>query len=281
MTRADENRGHGAQQLHHLPISAQGSEPERWLIMLHGIYGAGRNWASVARRLVRGRPDLGALMVDLRGQGDSPSMAPPHTVRACAADLDTVVAATNLESASVLGHSFGGKVALAYAGEARTPPPEVWVIDSTPDVREPSGSAWEMLGFLRGNPGPFGGRDEAIAALVAAGFARPVAQWMSTNVVLQDDDTWSWRLDADQMEELLLSFFETDAWGIVEEPPLGTQIHFVKASESGILDVEAQARIQAAAMRHGQAHLHIVEGGHWLNADNPEGLHELLVSELG
>ena len=208
-------------------------------------------------------------------------MAPPHSVLACATDLDAVVGATGLGPASVLGHSFGGKVALVYAGAAQAPPPEVWVIDSTPDVREPSGSAWEMLGFLRRHPGPFRGRDEAIAALESGGFPRPVAQWMSTNVVPGEGDAWDWRLDPDQMEALLLSFFETDAWGVVEEPPADTHIHFVKASESGILDVEAQARIQAAAMQHGQAHLHIVEGGHWLNADNPEGLHQVLSSEMG
>lgn len=196
-------------------------------------------------------------------------------------DLSKVVTARGLEAPSVLGHSFGGKVALTYAAQADPAPPSVWVIDSTPDVREPAGSAWEMLAVLRRNPGPFDGRGTVIAAIESEGFATPVAQWMSTNVEATPDGKWRWRLDPDQMEALLLSFFETDAWGAVEDPPPGTHIHFVKASESSILDMGARARIQAAAMRHGQAHLHIVEGGHWLNADNPEGLHEVLVGEMG
>ncbi|NNM32141.1 MAG: alpha/beta hydrolase [Gemmatimonadetes bacterium] len=271
----------GPERLHHAPIIGPDPGPERWLIMLHGIYGAGRNWASVARRLSRARPGLGALMVDLRGHGESPPMSPPHTVQACAADLSDVVAANGLEAPAVLGHSFGGKVALTYALQTDRPPPSVWVIDSTPDVREPAGSAWEMLEVLRRNPGPFDGRGAAIAALESEGFATPVAQWMSTNVTADHGGAWRWRLDTDQMEDLLVSFFETDAWSVVEDPPKGTHVHFVKASESGILDMEAQARIQAAAMRHGQAHLHIVEGGHWLNADNPDGLHEVLAGEMG
>ena len=268
-------------ELHHSPVTGATEDPERWLIMLHGIYGAGRNWASVARRLIRAKPQLGALMVDLRGQGESPQMRPPHTIEACAADLARVVDASDLAAPAVLGHSFGGKVALAYAARAEAAPPSVWVIDSTPDIREPGGSAWEMLAVLRRNPGPFEGRGAAIAALESEGFATPIAQWMSTNVTATPGGEWRWRLDPEQMEALLLSFFETDAWGVVEDPPPGTHIHFVKASGSDILDVEAQARIQAAAMRHGQAHLHIVEGGHWLNADNPDGLHEVLVGEMG
>ncbi len=266
--------------LHHTAITATDRVPDEWFMVLHGIYGAGRNWASVARRLVGDRPRLGALALDLRGHGDSPAMEPPHTIEACAADVQTVVAAAGLGRPSVLGHSFGGKVALLYTGRAEGAPGAVWIIDSTPDVRSPGGSAWEMLGVLRRHPGPFSGRAEAISSIESAGFSRPVAQWMSTNVVAGSDGSWRWRLDPDQMEALLHSFFETDAWAVVEHPPAGTHIHFVKASESDILDADARARIQAAAMEHGRVHLHVVQGGHWLNADNPEGLHQVLVDNL-
>ena len=52
--------------LAHTRVTAAGATPERWLLVLHGIYGSGRNWGSIARRLVDARPEWGVLLVDLR-----------------------------------------------------------------------------------------------------------------------------------------------------------------------------------------------------------------------
>ena len=40
--------------------------PARWLLLTHGIYGAGSNWRGIARKLVERRPDWGVVLVDLR-----------------------------------------------------------------------------------------------------------------------------------------------------------------------------------------------------------------------
>lgn len=272
--------------LNHDLVQAPDATPTRWMLVLHGIYGAGRNWGSVARRFVEASPDWGAVLVDLREHGGSQGFAPPHTVDACADDLIALVASLDRDVAAILGHSFGGKVSLRYAQKAAVDPrmphlEQVWVIDSTPDVRAPSGSAWAMLQMLRASPGPFQDRAEGIAAVESAGYARPVAQWMSTNLVRNDEGALVWRVDADAMESLLLSFFKLDAWPAIEHPPAGTEIHLVKATESSILDDDARNRIEAAGLATAAAHLHVVEGGHWLNADNPDALQELLVEWLG
>lgn len=266
--------------LHHDRITADDATPERWLLVLAGIYGAGRNWGSVARRLVDERSGWGAVPVDLRGHGSSPAMEPPHTVEACAADLAALVEAEEIRAEAILGHSFGGKVALLYARRRPEALRHVFVIDSTPDAREPGGSAWAMLEVLRDAPGPFATREAAIEAVLAGGFAPPVAQWMSTNVDRGDDEAYRWRLDPDQMEALLRDFFREDAWDVVEDPPEGCTIHLVRASESNVLTDEAAERIEAAARATDRVRLHRVEGGHWLNADNPEALHRLLVDAL-
>jgi pimeloyl-ACP methyl ester carboxylesterase len=255
------------------------------MLVLHGIYGAGRNWASVARRFVRERPDWGCVLIDLRGHGSSIGFSPPHTVDACADDLLRLVRADGLDARAILGHSFGGKVALRYAWRAATEPDaphleRVWVIDSTPAVRPPSGSAWQMLRVLRGHPGPFEDRDAGIAAVEAEGYARPVAQWMSTNLVADDGGRLRWRLDADVMEALLRDFFSLDAWDSIEHAPAGCEVHVVKAQESSVIDPEVQARIEAAGLATGAVHLHEVDGGHWVNADNPDALHRLLVEHM-
>jgi pimeloyl-ACP methyl ester carboxylesterase len=265
-------------ELHHEQVTAPGASPERWLAVLPGIFGAGRNWATVARRVVRVRPEWGILLVDLRQHGRSQGFAPPHTVAAAAADLPPAFAAAALPVAGVLGHSFGGKVALELA---RTHAAElglrtVWTVDSPPGAREPDGSAWAMLGALRRAPGPFQRRDDGMAALVEQGVADGTARWMSTNLE-EGPDGLVWRIDPDDMEALLRDFFRLDLWSVLEAPPAGLDVHVIKAEESSALDEAACRRVEAAgAAASGRVHLHRVAGGHWVNADNPDALVELL-----
>lgn len=280
--------------LAHERVTADTAEPDRWLYVLHGIFGAGRNWGSVARRVVRARPDWGVLLVDLRQHGASQGFAAPHTIDAAISDL-AVLASTEMPAAAVLGHSFGGKVALAFAATRPEGLRQVWIVDSTPEAREPGGTAWRMLEVVRGLPDAFASRDELVDVLEAAGFARPVGQWMATNLV-PVDGALSWRFDLSALEELMLDFFPLDLWDVIEQPPPGVAIHVVKASESSVLSPAAIRRVEAAGAaltgtadsRDGEpgpqtnrvVTLHEVAGGHWLNADNPAALVDLLVAQL-
>lgn len=265
--------------LHTDLIQDGATDPEAWMVAVGGIYGAGRNWRPVARRLVEARPEWGVILADLRGHGRSPHLEPPHNLETVTEDLEETLASLGLPVRAVLGHSFGGKVALTLAARGRFPLEQVWVIDSTPETGDPRGSAWGMLRVLRVHSGPFADRDAAIAAIESEGYPNPVAQWMSTNLEAHPEGL-AWGIDPDQMEELLRDFFASDRWAIVEDPPRGLSLHFVRATDSAVLSRGAAHRILEAGARSGRVHLHSVEGGHWLNQDNPDALHRLLISHL-
>lgn len=258
-------------------VVAEDASPERWLAVLHGIYGAGRNWGAVAREVVEARPEWGALLVDLRQHGESMGFGPPHTLERTAADLDGLEVPGSVRA--LLGHSFGGKVALLRAGKDEALD-QVWVVDSTPEAREPEGSAWGMLRVLRRLPDSFEERDAAVAALESEGVARPVALWMTTNLDRRGGE-YRWRIDLDEMEALLRDFFRADLWDAVESPRPGLEVHFIRATESSILGLEQAERIRSAGRRTGRVFLHDVAGGHWLNADNPDAVVELVAKRLG
>ena len=265
--------------LSHTRITAGDSEPERWLLVLHGIYGTGRNWASLARRLVETRPEWGVLLVDLRLHGGSRDFPPPHTLRSTVADVDALVRHLDFHAAAVLGHSFGGKVALLYARHHPEGLRQAWVIDSTLAVREPSGSAWRIVEIVRTLPDRFATREELVEALVPHGYARPIGQWLAMNLE-RDGDAFRWRLDWPGVEALLRDYFRTDLWDVVESPPGAVDVHVVKATESDALDSDDVARIETASGRGGRTAFHTVEGGHWINVDNPAGMEALLERHL-
>jgi esterase len=245
------------------------------MFVLHGIYGAGRNWASFARDLTAVRPEWGVVLVDLRLHGHSRGFAPPHVLSSCVHDLVVLARTLAVSPDVILGHSFGGKVALMAAPALR--PAQVWVIDSTPSRRTPGGSAVRMLQLLRRLPPDFSSRAEGVAALEAEGLATPVAHWMATNLELVEE-RFRWRFDPADMESLLDDFFRRDLWDVVERPPAGTTVHVVRATESDILMASELARLRDLGSP--DTRTHELHGGHWLHQDNPQGLLELIASEL-
>ncbi|MFB6240806.1 MAG: alpha/beta fold hydrolase, partial [Gemmatimonadota bacterium] len=194
---------------------------------------------------------------------------------------------TGRPPSALLGHSFGGKVVLEALEEGEGPDTrgrgdgtrQAWIVDSTPSAREPGGSAVRMLRAVRSLPERFSSREEAVGGLEEQGFARPVARWMTTNLE-RGDGGFRWSLDWSAMEALLEDFFRKDLWPVLEEPPDGWEVHVVKAEDSAVLPEEACDRIRDAGRRTGRVFLHRLSGGHWLNADNPDGVVDLLAEEL-
>lgn len=267
--------------LAHTRVVAAGSTPERWLLVLHGIYGSGRNWGSIARRLVEARPEWGILLIDLRLHGASrEGFEGPHTLASAASDVERLVEGLEFHAAAVLGHSFGGKVALVYvrhhAGELR----QAWVIDSTLRVREPEGSTWRVVEIVRSLPAEFGSRDEFADALVQHGYEKPLGQWLAMNLERGDDGRFRWRLDWDGVEEMLRDYFHADVWDVIETPPPGVEVHIVKATDSNAIDVGQAARVEAAGAATGRVFLHQLTGGHWINTENPDAVLGMLMERL-
>jgi esterase len=264
--------------LSHSMVAADGGRPERWLYLLHGIYGSGRNWGSLARRLVEERPEWQVVLVDLRLHGGSTGFEPPHTLERAAEDLVALEDSLGHPADAILGHSFGGKVALVRAA-AGPPPAQIWVADSTLRAGEPSGTAWDVIEIVRELPDRIASRDVVVEALAAHGYAKAVGQWLAINLE-REGDAFRWRLDWEGIEEMLRDFFRTDVWPTVENPPEGAEVHIIKASQSSAVDDESAERIRRAGAATGRVHLHVVEAGHWLNVDNPDAVLRLLAEHL-
>jgi pimeloyl-ACP methyl ester carboxylesterase len=266
-----------AKQLAFTRVTADGVTPSKWLYVVHGIFGAGRNWTAVAKRVARNRPEWGAMLIDLREHGASQDFPPPHTIDNAANDLAELAASTADAPEAILGHSFGGKVALAFARNALSVK-QAWIIDSTPAATQPGGSAFDMLQIVKSVPDSFASREDAVQRLMQLGVAQPTAMWMVTNLQ-EHGGSYQWRFRKESMQDLLGNFFKTDLWDVVENPRDGLEVHLVKASQSGLLGGAELTRAKNA-VDDAHVFMHVVEGGHWLNADNPDAVVDLLTKHL-
>jgi esterase len=278
---------------HELVIAdAPERRPDRWMLFLHGILGRRANWRSFARKWVAARsgggPSWGAVLVDLRDHGDSQGLAGEPTIAAAGADLVELAAQLTAvhggRVAGIVGHSFGGKVAIAGAArlrEAGRPLDELWVIDAPPGPRpNPRDIGTERIfALLQGLPERFEDRGQFTATLIAAGITKPTAQWLATNLVEDPASEPSWRFGPDltRLRALLDDFKVVDLWPTLEaEAAAGVRVALVVGERSkAVFDDQREHADALAAV--GRIAVEVIPGaGHWVHTDNPDALLEVL-----
>ena len=255
----------------------------RTAFILHGILGNHTNWRSFARQLADDRPDWRFHLVDLRNHGLSDAPPPPHTLAACADDLDALAAQVGAPDV-VIGHSFGGKVTLEYASRRPDTLLQAWVLDATPHAM-PEGPGDDnevksVLAALRAVPQPLARRSDVMSELAALGQPPMIQKWMTTNL-RRDDDGFRWTFDLDGAEAMLDDYFQRDLWGPLETTsPSAPAVHLVRAGRSDRWTPDLLQRL--AALPPGAAgHVHVIEdSGHWLHVDAPDALRALLAEHL-
>src|SRR5579885_789672 len=96
--------------------------------ILHGLFGSGRNWTGIAQRLAA---NCRVIAFDLRNHGASPWSDTMDYV-AMAADVQTSMQARGHSRYSLIGHSMGGKAAMAAALAAHDAVESLVVVDIAP-----------------------------------------------------------------------------------------------------------------------------------------------------
>jgi len=332
-----------------LPNSDTGSgKIEQWptVAVLHGFLGSGKNFRSFAQMLGRRHlqqstdaPGVRIVLVDLRNHGSTALRAgdfgPPHTVAACAWDVLRLVAHLQLGPSegvpplrALVGHSFGGKVALEVSRILEQPPwitqheqprfgvpsealaelrdslRQVWVLDMSPSVARDADpllsndDVASVLRALRALPWSIPSRKWFIEQITAQGMSETLGQWLATSLTRaptrESKEAMRFVFDLDVAQEMLASHFATDCWPYVEQvaasPGGGSQLHLVQAMGSSRWSTGDVARLREllASQPHdndsamARLFLHqLANTGHWLHAENPSGLAELMLPCLG
>ena len=251
------------------------------MLFLHGILGTRANWRSVARRIVDADPAWGAILVDLREHGDSLGQPPPHTLRACVADVAELVDALGVNVGGALGHSFGGKVVLEWLATRDGLDTSAWVVDSTPSPREFEGNdsvATDVLKILGTLPTRWDSRESFVEAVVESGQPAPIAQWLSMNLRRTDDGARQFGPDLVTITELIEDYAATDEWDVVETLPRRCSLDFILGGRSSVVSTKDRARFDAIGIREPRLRVHVIEqAGHWVHVDAAESLIALVV----
>lgn len=271
-------------KLHHDLVSAPDAKPTRAVLFLHGILGTGANLRSHARRFVQQRPENLGVLIDLRAHGDSQGTDGADTVANCAKDLVETVRDLNVPVTGVVGHSFGGKVALAFA-KLQPGLEHVMTLDSAPGPRTDargSESTLEVLTALESlHQTTWTGREAFIAAIEAKGLGKMLGQWLAMNLELKGG-AWVFKLSLPRIHALLEDYFEVDLWPVVEEAArTGPKVHLVIGARS--LVYSHDDRVRAQSLEHDSQErvtVDVLSAGHWVHVEDPQGVSEVLARRL-
>ncbi len=227
------------------------------LIILHGFFASARNWRQVAERL-SGRFHVYAL--NMRNHGGSPRAA-LMDYPSMAADLKQFLDSQGLSTASLLGHSMGGKVAMWFALNYPAYIDKLMVADIAPvSYVHCFNNTIQALKAL-----PLAGisnRKQAELLLADAIPELSYRQFLLQNLVLNKDG-YGWRVDLDifyRMAPNIIAF--PDAGHL---SPFAGNALFIAGADSAYVKPEAVLPLFPEATLNT-----IANAGHWLHVQQPD-----------
>jgi len=236
------------------------------LIFLHGLLGSASNWHSIARKL---EARAHVIVPDLRNHGRSPH-AEAMNYPSMAADLSELIDDQGLDSALLVGHSMGGKVAMWLALTQPELVTGLVVVDIAP-VTYPQRFE-SIFVALRGidiaNLKSRGQADQLLASAIGEPGLR---QFLLQNLE-RGGDAWRWRSNLSVLNRelrTLAGFPDASDYTIYPGPVL-----FIWGGASDYLKPEFQPRIRTLFP---YARFRVISGaGHWVYAEQPDAFYTAL-----
>ena len=245
--------------IHH-PAAATVDQPP--LVIAHGLFGSGRNWGVIARRLAD-RRDVWA--VDMRNHGDS-FRAASHRYADLAADLAQVIRHIGVP-ADLLGHSMGGKAAMQLALTDPDTIRRLIVADIAP-VAYAHDQTRHIDAMRAMDLTHLSTRAEADRRLAAHVEDPALRAFFLQSLDLKAEGGPRWRLNLDVLEaEMPHIVGWPGTTGTFPRPALfltGAQSHYVKPEHRDTI----RALFPAARFAR------IPDAGHWLHAEKPREFEE-------
>jgi pimeloyl-ACP methyl ester carboxylesterase len=232
--------------------------------LLHGLFGSAANFGTVQKRLAE---RYRVIALDLRNHGTSPH-APFMSYPAMAEDVLETLRSRNALPCTLVGHSMGGKVAMAAALEAPGAVARVMVADIAPAAYPPLFRAYAQAMAAV----PMTAELTRIAAdrALAATIQLPaVRAFLLQNLRFGLQPAWRIGLDAIANALPLI-----EGWPRLDEGTYLGPTVFVAGEKSDYIRPEHRPIIRELFPSARFAVLK--NAGHWVHADNPEGFVSLV-----
>ena len=231
------------------------------LIILHGFLGSLDNWHSLATEW--SNHGLHVFSLDARNHGKSPHTS-RHTITLMVDDVRDFMEQHQLQKASILGHSMGGKVAMQFALTYPELTEKLLVADMAPRAyREGAhNDVFKAINHVDLTKAQTRKEvDEAMAVYLGDFGTR---QFVMKGLERVDDSHYKWKFNTATLHqdyrEILLK--------VESDKPFNGQVLFLRGSLSLYIQEKDFTLMQELFPNHQL--VSIEKAGHWLHADQPK-----------
>lgn len=254
------------------------------IVIIHGLYGSSDNWLTVGKKLGTGHH---VYLVDQRNHGHSP-WSDVHTYDAMKEDLAEFFEKHKLGKAVVIGHSMGGKTAMAFAADYPEHTEKLVVVDIVPKDYRLLGEnsqyyqhqhILQTLTEVVQNSGEFKSREEISNFLGIKLDGKELVQFLLKSMY-RDKETrqFKCRLNIEalssSLDEIISGITEryfSDRIPLMKHPVLfikGEKSEYIQEGDFGLIrKIYPESRLAI-----------IPDAGHWLHAEQPARFMEILES---
>ncbi|MFI7064699.1 alpha/beta fold hydrolase [Kribbella sp. NPDC050124] len=239
-----------------LPVTSYG-ESGTPVVVMHGLFGSGRNWMTAARRL---SGEHRVFAFDLRNHGTSPhteTMSYPEM----ADDVRETIESLGVGPVALVGHSMGGKTAMLTALEHPEVVARLIVVDAAPVAYPPA--FVEYARAMRDADLSNVHRRADVDAQLAEAVQTPGTRAFLLQNLILDDAGARWRPNLPVIEAALpaISGWPDEAEGRRYDGPT----LFIYGGKSDYVQQDHRATI--ASYFPNVQYAEVPEAGHWVHAE--------------
>lgn len=255
------------------------------LIILHGMYGMSYNWLSIGKTL---SDHFEVYLPDQRNHGRSPH-DPCHRYNLLREDLSDFMNQHLIERAVLVGHSMGGKTAMAFAIKYPERVNALVVIDISPrsylnlsSFSKPVTDHMNIItGMMNVDFSKVHTREEIEAQLVQVIHSHKIRHFLLKNAEHDGQNGFRWRINLEALRNELPHILE----GITDDARQGATgitgfpVHFIRGGRSEYVTDEDMPLIKNIFPL---AETTVIDGaGHWIHAEQPEILVRTILQVTG
>ncbi len=240
------------------------------LVIMHGLYGTLDNWVGIAREL---QNNFKVIIVDLRNHGKSPH-SKVHNYEVMVDDLLNLMNDLEIYSANIMGHSMGGKVAMAFAAFNPERVKRLLIVDISPRtylVEEGDLQFTEHVKIMDAlaslDLSNLNSREDADSFLSKKIPFDRVRWFLLKNLYRNKDKSFGWKLNVSALRsnlENVLQGFEnlSEEFKLLDCP-----VVFIKGGASNyIRDIDTEL---INSLFPNSKTVSINEASHWVHAEKP------------
>ncbi len=228
-------------------------------VVLHGLFGSGKNWRSFAGSL---EEDFQVWTLDARNHGDSPH-ADSMSYQQMAEDVVRFFDENELENVILLGHSMGGKTAMQLTLQFPDRIAALIVVDIAPVCYDHQQKQLKLIEAMQGlHLEAEMSRSDIEKKLALKIPEKRLLSFLMTNLYRQNGQ-FQWRIGLEQIAAgmpYLLNYPEVNS--VFEGP-----VQFIGGENSAYLKFEYHALIRK---KFPESRITMLKNcGHWLHVEQP------------